>query len=351
MRRSLIILLASAGLATTAAAQVPLSQITGETGITVRGEVAEIFGHRFILEEDGTRILVEAPEGAGRLDLGAGETVIVSGHPRAGAFEAMRILREDGSPLALGEPRATTGPGGDAATAGGSGEDAPDRQAPAVAMPAAPEGRLLAEPAIAERHPALAALDLADIAILEERGRNTILLGETRAGDRIRIEINRHDEIREIETIGEPVEGLDLSRILPPPLIERIAPHLGDTVTRVRLTGRHVHVDSIGADGMETRHRFGRDGRLRSESEPEPAAARAALPPERLRRLAEAAGYEFRGIEGFGPRHAEIIAINPFGEEVRVRIDRSGRFVAERARELAREAPGHARGIGEGRDR
>jgi hypothetical protein len=346
MRRSIMILLASAALATAAAAQVPLSQITAETGITIRGEVAEIFGHRFILEEDGERILVEAPEGAGRLDLDRGEAVIVSGHPRAGSFEALRILREDGSPLALGDPAATAAPERDGTAAAPDGREGAAAQAPMVAMPAAPRGRPGAG-SHAMENPALAALDLAAVEILEERGRNTILLGETRGGDRIRIEINRHDEIREIETIGEPVEGLDLARILPPPLVERVAPHIGDTVTRVRLTGRHVHVDSIGADGMETRHRFGRDGMLRSESAPEPAAVRTALPPDRLRSLAAAAGYKFRRIEGFGPRHAEIVAVNPFGEEVRVRIDRSGRFVAERALELAREAPGQSRQGGE----
>lgn len=82
-----------------AMAQVPIGSLHGPR-VEVRGTIAEVFGNRFILEDDSGRILVETgPEWYRDHDFAVGERITVEGEVEEGSLDAFLLRREDGSEI------------------------------------------------------------------------------------------------------------------------------------------------------------------------------------------------------------------------------------------------------------
>ncbi len=82
---------------------VAISAMTDFSLVTVKGKVEEVFGNKFIVQDDSGRALVETgPSGSNGKLVAANETVSVQGRFEDGFLHASYIVREDGSIEALG---------------------------------------------------------------------------------------------------------------------------------------------------------------------------------------------------------------------------------------------------------
>jgi hypothetical protein len=89
-------------IAGTAAAQTPIGDLSPRGGVTIRGEITDVFGNKFVVQDGSGRTLVESgPAWRQRLPLEAGETVTVTGRPGASGFDAFTIVRENGERIEI----------------------------------------------------------------------------------------------------------------------------------------------------------------------------------------------------------------------------------------------------------
>lgn len=96
----------------TPVAPVAISALAPSGAIAAKGEVAEVFGNKFILQDATGRALVETGrQGEGGRLVAKGETVTVQGRFEKGFFHARLITRADGTKVALG-PAGGPPPGG-----------------------------------------------------------------------------------------------------------------------------------------------------------------------------------------------------------------------------------------------
>ncbi len=82
---------------------VAISAIADDSLVTIKGKVAEIFGNKFIVQDDSGRALVETgPEGEGGKLVASNEMVTVQGRFDDGFLHGSYIVHEDGRTEALG---------------------------------------------------------------------------------------------------------------------------------------------------------------------------------------------------------------------------------------------------------
>ncbi|WP_298959920.1 DNA-binding protein [uncultured Methylobacterium sp.] len=87
----------------TPVAPVAIAALAPSGAIAARGEVAEIFGNKFVLQDGTGRALVETGRaGEGGTLVAKGDTVMVQGRFENGFLHARVITRADGSPVLLG---------------------------------------------------------------------------------------------------------------------------------------------------------------------------------------------------------------------------------------------------------
>ena len=118
----------------------------GDSIVTVRGKVAEVYGPAFILADGSGRALVEAGPHRGFMGgatslVAVGQTVTVQGHFRDGTIHASFLVGADGKVTALrpmGPPRGGPGGGPDR---GPGGPDGPGFRHGPHGGPGGPEGR------------------------------------------------------------------------------------------------------------------------------------------------------------------------------------------------------------------
>jgi len=91
----------------------PIGQTREDTPVAVKGSVAEIFGNKFIVQDDSGRALVDLGPRAENVDaVTKGETVTVQGRFDRGVIRAQLLVHADGRSEAFGPPRPPhTGPG------------------------------------------------------------------------------------------------------------------------------------------------------------------------------------------------------------------------------------------------
>jgi hypothetical protein len=83
----------------------PIAQMTNASPVAVKGRVAEIFGDKFILQDDSGRALVETgPRGESGNLVKLGETITVQGRFDNGFIHAEVMTRADGTSEAFGPP-------------------------------------------------------------------------------------------------------------------------------------------------------------------------------------------------------------------------------------------------------
>ncbi len=79
-------------------AQTPIGSLDATGGITISGTVSDVFGNKFVLEDESGRVLVEnGPDWFHRIEVARGEKVSVTGRPEGGSFDAFTIVRADGT--------------------------------------------------------------------------------------------------------------------------------------------------------------------------------------------------------------------------------------------------------------
>ncbi|MCW6507566.1 hypothetical protein [Lichenifustis flavocetrariae] len=83
----------------------PIASMKDWSPVAVKGQVAEIFGNKFILADDSGRALIETgPQGEGGTLVAKSETVTVQGRFEHGFVHAVAIQHGDGSSVVLGPP-------------------------------------------------------------------------------------------------------------------------------------------------------------------------------------------------------------------------------------------------------
>jgi uncharacterized protein YdeI (BOF family) len=81
----------------------PISDMRGDTPVAVKGEVADIFGNKFIIQDGSGRALVDTgPRGEDRNTVTKGETVSVQGRFDRGIIRAQLVAHGDGRNEAFG---------------------------------------------------------------------------------------------------------------------------------------------------------------------------------------------------------------------------------------------------------
>lgn len=101
----LALALAGGGMLGGAAAQTPIGTLD-KGGVTIEGRVTDVFGNKFVLEDQSGRTLVETgPAWHRSIEVRPGEKVKVIGRPDEGGFDAFRIIREDGQEIVVRSPQ------------------------------------------------------------------------------------------------------------------------------------------------------------------------------------------------------------------------------------------------------
>lgn len=84
---------------------MPIARLQPADVVAVKGSVAEIYGNKFILEDDSGRMLVDlGPRGDDRAVVTKGEQVSVQGRFDRGFVAAQVLSRADGRSEAFGPP-------------------------------------------------------------------------------------------------------------------------------------------------------------------------------------------------------------------------------------------------------
>lgn len=83
-----------------------VDQLQNDSPAAVKGDVAEIFGNKFILQDAGGRALVDlGPRGERSNNVAKGETVTVQGRFDHGVIQAQVVSHADGRSEAFGPPK------------------------------------------------------------------------------------------------------------------------------------------------------------------------------------------------------------------------------------------------------
>ena len=95
--------LAQTGTTVTPVEPTAISALRASGAIAARGEVAEIYGNKFVIQDSTGRALVETGrQGEGATLVRAGEAVTVQGRFEKGFLHASLITRADGTQVRLG---------------------------------------------------------------------------------------------------------------------------------------------------------------------------------------------------------------------------------------------------------
>jgi hypothetical protein len=84
----------------------PIAQLKDRSPVAVKGQVAEVFGNKFIVQDDSGRTLVDTgPRGEGGKLVAKGETITVQGRFDNGFIHANVMTRADGTSEAFEPPK------------------------------------------------------------------------------------------------------------------------------------------------------------------------------------------------------------------------------------------------------
>ena len=84
----------------------PIAQMADSSAVAVKGQVAEVFGNKFIIQDDSGRTLVDTgPRGEGGKLVMKGEAITVQGRFENGFIHANVMTRADGTTEAFGPPK------------------------------------------------------------------------------------------------------------------------------------------------------------------------------------------------------------------------------------------------------
>lgn len=116
----------------------PIDKMAERSPVAIKGDVAEIYGNKFVVQDGSGRALVDTgPRGEGRMSVAKGETITVQGRFDRGVVHADLLAHADGHNDAFGPPdRGPPGPKEDRRARADRGSpvsrdgDGPDHDAP-----------------------------------------------------------------------------------------------------------------------------------------------------------------------------------------------------------------------------
>lgn len=303
------------------AQNVSIDQLAGGQGLSIEGEVRDVFGNRFVLEDQSGRVLVETgPERGREYDLRQGERLTVFGEPdNDGGFEAARIVREDGSEIVLRRPDGPPRAAGD------------DRR---PARDAGPADRQ--DVGDAELTAVLSNAGFTDIRLDERKGRHVEYDARGADGQRVEVELFLDGAVKKIEFEDDGRAVLEQVRPLLPQVVLQAAAERDLTeVEQFETKGRHYEIEGYDAASREIEIEVDFDGRIRKLEIDDDDDRRVETPrigDDELRSRVEEAGYRFEGRVEQKPRHFEVAAVNPEGEPVELHVDFDGEIYKEQLR-------------------
>lgn len=351
MTTKLFAALAMVSVPAIAAAQVDIGSIGNQDGLTIEGTVADVFGNKFVLEDETGRVLVETgPSWFHNIAVTQGERLTVVGEPDGDGFDAFRITRQDGTEIVVRDPN------GPAPWAGGPRANGDDRRAERHERherrderraereerreerraERGPRGEHRAEMRAENEQAARAALEgfgFTEIELDERGPRHFEFDARDADGRLVEVRIDADGIVTKLEVETErPAAQADFAQLLPEPVRQALA---RDNVTDIRefeRERRHYEVEGFNGDGQEVEMDIRLDGQVtKVEIKGERSAAAVPAPSEaQLRQVVEAGGYEWVGNVEAKPRHHEVIAVNSYGETVELHVDFGGEIYKER---------------------
>jgi hypothetical protein len=244
------------------------------------GTVAEVFGQQVVVASPEGRLLVTLPEGAEVPAPGA--RVTLDGTRSGETFAASTLS---------------------VATA---------TEASEAALPTALRG-----------------LGLSDVRSRPDDDGETYFHARLPDGGWLRAEA-RGDRLIEVQSDGVALPEALIAALLPQAV--RAEPRLAD-IARMTEIDRddddgEIEIHGLAADGMRIEMEFGRTGTLQDYDRERDD--RRSLSDTAARERLTALGYTEIGFVERGGRHVEVLAVNPYGEQVEVRLDEQGRIARER---------------------
>lgn len=348
MTTKLFAALAMVSVPAIAAAQVDIGSIGNQDGLTIEGTVADVFGNKFVLEDETGRVLVETgPSWFHNIAVTQGERLTIVGEPDGDGFDAYRITRQDGTEIVVRDPN------GPPPWAGGPRANGDDRRAERHERrderrvereerreerraERGPRGENRAEMRAESEQAARAALEgfgFTDIELDERGPRHFEFDARDADGRQVEIRIDAEGVVTKLEVETErPAVQADFAQLLPEPIRQALA---RDNVTDIRefeRERRHYEVEGFNADGQEVEMDIRLDGQVtKVEIKGTRSAASVPAPSEaQLRQVVEAGGYQWVGNVQAKPRHHEVIAVNSYGETVELHVDFGGEIYKER---------------------
>ncbi|ETX27048.1 hypothetical protein [Roseivivax isoporae] len=174
---------------------------------------------------------------------------------------------------------------------------------------------------------ALQGLGLTEVRSRPDDDGETYIYARLPEGGWLRAEA-RGDRLLEVQSDGAGLPDALVTALLPE--ATRAEPRLADLgrLTEIERDDDEISVEGYAQDGMRIEMEFGRDGTLRDyERERDD---RRSLTRDAARERLEALGYTGIGFVERGGRHVAALAVNPYGDQVEVRLDESGRVERER---------------------
>ncbi|WP_164730512.1 PepSY domain-containing protein [Pelagibacterium montanilacus] len=296
-----------------ALAQTPLGSLSGTV---IEGEVGEVFGQRFILEDGSGRTLVDpAAAFSDDAQLSGGDRVVVVGDDTPDGFVARSITLADGTVILSAPAQAAAAPAPAPRT-----ETAQAPQPASAAMSAADAQAMLENSGLFSR----VWLDEDDDGHFEFEAVDT-------DGREVDIDVRRDGTIYEIDVDDDRRANTNnLADLLPEALRSAVAERGIVDLIEFETKGRHYEVEGYDANGRKVEFEIGADARTGSisvESERRPAPANVDVDAARAR--VEAVGYVVQAVET-KPRHIEMVAMSPEGAEVKLDVDFEGEVYRER---------------------
>ena len=296
---------------------VSIDQLGNSAGMNIQGEVSDVFGNRFVLDDGTGRVLVETgPERGQEYDIRAGERLTVYGEPDGDGFDAFRIVREDGSEI---EVRSA---------------DGPPPWANAERRPAS-DGAPAGQEDVRQIVSMLEAAGLTDVRLDERKGRHYEFETRDADGREVDVDVFFDGQIKKIDVESDrAATTVDLTTFLPEVIRAAVAERGIVDLREYDVKRNHVEVEGHDTQGREIEMEIAADGRiLKVEIDDDKVRApQPSVDESTLRTAVEAGGYAWGGDIERKPRHFEVSAVNPEGETVMLHVDLNGEIYKEQLR-------------------
>ena len=312
-------LVLSTAVASPLAAQTAIGSLGNTKGITITGEVSEVFGNEFVLSDDSGRVLVETgPSWYRSYDFTVGERLTVIGEPDDdNEFEAYSIQRENGETIRIREA---------------------DQRPPWAGERERSERRPVDDRVTNDVVKRFEDAGFTNIRFEEADGAHLEFEARSTDGRSVDIETTRDGRLHKLDVDDGEIELSALSGLLPNAVFERLRSENYERIEEIEMKRRHVEIEGTRPDGTSADLRFELGDPRRGEG------ARAddrgprdgERPDERrgdlgdLQQTIRNAGFRLEDGEAAKLRAGgSVKAVNPYQEEVTLGLDADGRIVSE----------------------